>query len=32
MRILVIVCCVTVVQLAALVLWVLVKHGGLGAR
>jgi predicted Ser/Thr protein kinase len=32
MRILVIVCCVTVVQLAALVLWVLVKHDGLGAR
>ncbi len=32
MRILVIVCCVMVVQLAAFVFWILVKHGGLGAR
>src|SRR5262249_49544969 len=32
MRTLVIVCCAMVVQLAAFVLWVLVKHGGLGAR
>jgi hypothetical protein len=32
MRILVIVCCAVVVELVAFLLWVLIKHGGLGAR